>query len=153
MLVPRLPFRGKMQTCPKLNAESGGNRLNASQPVENRVVLTATTNSAEENDSQSGGYVSQLDLIREKMLESGLSEDVYAAARSNFEDLVHSQYDDRCYTKNWRQWRVESRIWDYYCEPFKYAHKIAVAHCLESHHNHFLGKNLILDLHPCRQLP
>lgn len=51
------------------------------------------------------------------MLESGLTEDKYAATQSNFKDIVHLRYDDQDYTKDWRKWRAESRLWDFYFSP------------------------------------
>jgi hypothetical protein len=107
-----------MESSPKLEDQSNGICLNTLRPVENHAIPVITTDSAVEYESQSDGYVSQQDLIRKKMLESGLTEDIFEAARSHFEDHIRSRYGNGSYTKDWRRWRAESKLWDYYCEAY-----------------------------------
>lgn len=56
-----LPFNAKMQTCPREYTQCSGIRLDASQAVVNQAFATTTTDSSGDHDSQSDGYISQLE--------------------------------------------------------------------------------------------
>jgi hypothetical protein len=104
-----------MQSEAILESQISGGSIDVLEPLENGEIRTASMAYTGEHNGEPGGYISQRHLIEETMRASFPSEDLYIPAMNRFQDLIRSQYADSNYTEDWRQWRAESLLWDYYC--------------------------------------
>lgn len=96
--------------------ERDSNALGATEDAATTVLKSDATSN---DNKEPAGYPSQADLIRKKLLEGGTPEATSKTAWHSFRYLTEFGFSDGKYSEDWKLWKTESRVWNYYCRfPF-----------------------------------